>query len=140
MIDVKDQQDKTPVYYLGAGNLQQHQCFNDRAAILVSCGNLPFRIPDHVNIVEARALLVYIRLCVREGRISERILIVIDSGFVKGALRKLRSSSRGLNFVFRQLAGLSLGCDLYIEVLWVPTWGNPGAPPPSRKAPLAGGP
>ena len=55
---------------------------------------------------------------------SARILVVIDSGVVTGALCKFRSSSRGLSFVLRQLAGLSLGFDLYIEVLWVPSWGQ----------------
>ena len=53
-------------------------------------------------------------------------MVVIDSGVVKEALRKFRSSSRSLNFVLRQLAGLSLAYDLYLEVFWVPTWANPG--------------
>ena len=88
-----------------------------------------FRVPEHINILEARALLGYVRLCIRERRTSQRLLVVIDSGVVKGAVRKFRSSSHGLNFVLRQLAGLSLAYDLYIELLWVPTWANPGDAP-----------
>ena len=69
-------------------------------------GSIPFRFSEHINVLEARALLSYIRLCVREGRVSERLLVIIDSGVVKGSLRKFRSSSRSLNFVLRQLAGV----------------------------------
>ena len=35
------------------------------------------------RLLEAQALLSYIRLCVREGRVSQRI-IVVDPGVVKG--------------------------------------------------------
>ena len=82
-------------------------------------------------------MLAYIQLCVQQGRTSERILVVNDSGVVKGGLRRFRSSSWGLNLVLRQFAGLSLACDLYIEVLLVPMWANP-KDAPSRKASLAG--
>jgi hypothetical protein len=99
-------------------------------------GATAFRIPEHINILEARALLSYVQLCVRERRSGQRLIVVVDSGVVKGAVRKFRSSSRGLNFVLRQLGALCLAYDLYLELLWVPTWANPGDAP-SRGASLA---
>ena len=80
-------------------------------------------------------MLTFPAMCC-EGRVPERILVAIDSGSVQGTARNFRSSFRGLHFVLR-LAGLALGFDLYIEVLWLPTWDNRGDAP-SRKAPLAG--
>ena len=77
----------------------------------------PGSLAEHTSILEARALLAYMRLCVREGRVSQRLLVVVDSGVVKIAWRKGRSSSRGLNFVLRQLGGVCLASDLYLEVL-----------------------
>ena len=41
-----------------------------------------------------------------------------------------------MNFVLRQLAGYCLGADLYLEILWVPTWANPGDAP-SREVGLS---
>jgi hypothetical protein len=99
-------------------------------------GSVKFNIPEHINILEARALLDYVRLCVREKRVSQRIIVIIDSGVVKGAVRKFRSSSKGLNHVLRQLAGLCLACDLYLELLWVPTWANP-SDAPSRNSSIS---
>ena len=95
---------------------------------------MPFRLLVETNVLEG--LLSYIRLCVREGRVSQHIIVVVDSGVVKGAVRKFRSSSRDLNFALRPLAALSLAKDLYAEVLWVPTWANP-SDAPSRGAPVA---
>ena len=63
----------------------------------------PFRFPAHIEFLEAQGLLSYIRLCVREGWVSQRIIVVVDSGVVKEAVLKFRSSSRGLNFALRQL-------------------------------------
>ena len=86
--------------------------------------------------LEARGLLAYVKLLVREGRTGQRVIVVVDSGVVKGAVRKFRSSSEGLNFVLRQLAGYCLGADLYLEILWVPTWANLGDAP-SREVGLS---
>ena len=88
---------------------------------------MPFSFPAHINILEAQALLSCIRLCVQEGKVSQRIIVVVDSWVVNGAVRKL---------MLRQLAALSLANDLYIEVLWVPTWANP-SDAPSSGAPVA---
>ena len=52
-------------------------------------GSIPFRLSEHTNVLEVRALLLYIRLCVREGRVRERLLIAFRR--CKGALRKFRS-------------------------------------------------
>ena len=101
-----------------------------------SLGGFAFKIPNHINVLEARALLVYVKLLVREGRAGQRVIVVVDAGVVKGAVRKFRSSSKGLNFVLRQLAGYCLGADLYLEILWVPTWANPGDAP-SREVGLS---
>ena len=67
-----------------------------------SLGGSAFKIPDHINVLEVRALLAYVKLLVREGRTGQRVIVVVDSGVVKGADRKFRSSSKGLNFVPRQ--------------------------------------
>ena len=64
-----------------------------------SVGAAPFRFPALVNILEAHALLSYIRLCVREARVVQRSIVVVELGIVKGTVRKCRSSLRGIENV-----------------------------------------
>jgi hypothetical protein len=80
-------------------------------------------------VLEAHALFEYVRWCVGQGHVGQRLVIVVDSGVVKSAIRKFRSSSRVLNHVLRRIASLCLCYDIYVEVLWVPTWANPGDAP-----------
>ena len=60
---------------------------------------------------------------------SQRVIVSVDSGVVKGAVRKFRSSSRRLNSVLRRRAALCLAANVNVEVLWIPTWANPSDTP-----------
>ena len=61
-----------------------------------------------------------------------RLMVLVDSRVVLGAVSKGRSSSRKSNFTLRKLVFLCLACDIALELVWVPTWANP-ADAPSRK-------
>jgi hypothetical protein len=89
----------------------------------------------NINLLEAHGLLFHIRWVIKHGYHDTRIVVIVDSGFLKGAVRKFRSSSKALNFILRQMGGLCLGFGIYLEVLWAPTWANPGDAP-SRMAGL----
>ena len=56
-------------------------------------------------------------------------MVVVDSGVVNGAVRKLRSSSRVPNYLLIQVAGWCLAFDLCLDLIWVPAWCNPGDAP-----------
>ena len=85
-------------------------------------GASEFRVPEHTNILEARALLQYVRLCVKEGRVCQRLIVIIDSGVVKGGSEEVqvfifRSELRleaagGVMPCQRSLPGTALGPDL----------------------------
>ena len=90
-----------------------------------------FKHDDHINLLEAMALLTLIaRLC--KSKISHsRVLVLVDSAVLKGAATKGRSSSYRLNTLLRRLTAYLLGYDLYVELLWVQSDANP-ADAPSR--------
>ena len=58
-------------------------------------GTVPFRFPVHINNLEAQALLSYIRWCVREGRVSQRIIVAVGSGGGKGSGPQFRAAPAG---------------------------------------------
>ena len=68
---------------------------------------------DHINIREARAVLHYVRWVLRSrARHCRRMVLLVDSKVVVGALGKGESGSRSLNYVLRQIHVLCLpeGC------------------------------
>ena len=94
-----------------------------------------FKHPAHINILEAIALLTCVFRLAKSGLHSRRVIILIDSGVVKGAATKGRSSSRQLNHVLRKIAGLLFAHDLYLELLWIPSKAN-SSDAPSRHTDL----
>lgn len=64
---------------------------------------------DHINLLEALALLTLVQTLCRAKVTQTRVLILIDSSVVKGVLTKGRSSSRRLNNLLRHLLFLCLG-------------------------------
>merc|ERR1712194_324101 len=63
------------------------------------------------------------------------MLFLSDSRVVVGAMSKGRSSSKQLNYELRRCCGVALRRGLTIDLVWIPTWGNP-ADAPSRGVPL----
>ena len=68
---------------------------------------------QHINVLEAKAILFLIRWLVRRGASDARVLVLSDSRVCVGAFGKGRSSSRQLNFVLRQVAGLAIAARVY---------------------------
>ena len=90
-----------------------------------------FRHQDHIDVLELTALTSLIKHLGNRGARRQRILCCVDSRVVLGAVSKGRSSSRRLNFCLRKLAFECLGASLSVDLLWLPSWGNP-ADAPSR--------
>jgi hypothetical protein len=91
--------------------------------------------PEHINVEEARALLVYVRWVLRSrSRTGRRLVVLLDSMVALGAVSKGRSSSWPLNRVLRQIAALCFAGDLRLHLVFVPTEHNP-ADHPSRGGP-----
>ena len=78
------------------------RCSLDALLILklpwVSVAAIPSRTSEHINLLEVRALLAYVRWLVQSVGHGRRIIVLVDSGADKGAVRKFRSSSKALNF------------------------------------------
>ena len=83
-----------------------------------------FRASDHINVPELTAPTSLVRHLANRGARRQRILCCVHNCVVLGAVSKGRSSSRRLNF------GLAFDClsaSLSIDLLVVPSWGNPDA-------------
>ena len=93
-----------------------------------------WRWPEHINILEARALLTGIRWTVSSpSGFRCRLFSLCDSLVVVHAARKGRSSSYPLLRVLRQVAAISLACGIQLYINWIATEVNP-ADAPSRLA------
>ena len=63
--------------------------------------------PNHINIEEAGALLRYLRWVLRaKSRFAHRVVLLVDSKVVLGAISKGRSSSKPLNALVRRAAAM----------------------------------
>ena len=91
--------------------------------------------PNHINLEEARALNKYVRWILRsQARFCRRIVVLLGSKVVIGAVTKGRSSSKPLNAVLQQLAALCFSGGLILHCVFVPTSHNP-SDWPSRGGP-----
>ena len=98
--------------------------------------SVPVISPQHINLEEGRALLQYIRWLLRsEKRFCHRVLVLLDSKVVLGAVAKGRSGSQSLNALLRQVSALCFAGNLVLQCVFVPTAHNP-ADWPSRGGPL----
>ena len=86
-----------------------------------------------INLLES--LISLLRRITREVIRTRRLLVLVDSRVVLGAVSKGRSSSRKVNFLLRKLWFWCLAHDVALELEWVPTWANP-ADAPSRNKPI----
>jgi hypothetical protein len=106
-----------------------------RWATIVAC---PWSRPEHINVLEMRALLLGLEWQLSRPRAhGTRLLFWADSSVVVGAVRKGRSSSFALLTLLRRLTALSMAMDVQVHVNWVPTEINP-ADGPSRRHTGAG--
>ena len=91
--------------------------------------------PQHINLEEANALLRYVRWILRSaGRFGRRIVVLLDSRVVIGAVAKGRSGSLPLNRLLRRLAALTFAGGLILHLVFIPTSHNP-SDWPSRGGP-----
>ena len=98
---------------------------------------VPFFEGKHINLLELESLISFLERITSEGIRARRLLVVVDSRVVLGAVSKGRSSSREINFLLRKLGFWCLAHDIALELVWVPTWANP-ADAPSRSKPIEG--
>ena len=91
-----------------------------------------FKHADHINLLEERAFLNYLRRRSLLGhRFRSRFLVVFDSQIVSAVTSKARSSSVRLNRLLRRCAALQLACGFYPFCGWTRSEDNP-ADAPSR--------
>jgi len=91
--------------------------------------------PRHINLEEAEALLHFVRWVLRSpARFGRRLVVLLDSRVVVGAVGKGRSGSVPLNRLLRRLAALTFAGGLALFVVFIPTAHNP-ADHPSRGGP-----
>ena len=95
-----------------------------------------FLAGKHINLLELESLICLLRRIARAGIRAKRLLVLVDSRVVLGAVSKGHSCSRAINFLLRKLGFWCLACDIALELVWVPTWANP-ADAPSRNKPIA---
>ena len=87
---------------------------------------------DHINVLEVRAWLAYVRRAARRGRKQgKRWAHILDSMVALHVLAKGRSSSRHLNAVVRRGNAVLLATGLMPFYLWTASARNP-ADKPSR--------
>ena len=87
---------------------------------------------EHINVLEARALLAAVRRALRNrGAWGRRLLLFVDSQVTLCCVSKGRSSRPALTYVCRRVAALGLACESTPVVRWVPTKRN-HADGPSR--------
>ena len=73
---------------------------------------------------ELESLISLLRRVTREGIRAQRLLVLVDSRVVLGAVSKGRSNSRKLNFALRRQGFWCLAHDIALELVWMPTWAN----------------
>ena len=94
-----------------------------------------FRLTEHINVQELKALVDEIARRSQRGEHDSRVVVVCDSRVVVGAVSKGRSSSKVLGKHLRRLCALCVAHRLQVRILWIGTKANP-ADAPSRFAPL----
>ncbi len=93
----------------------------------------PFKSPEHINILELRAILHALQWRARSSLThSKRFLHLSDSQICLAVLSKGRSSSKRINHVLRRICALCLVMNWYPLWAWVESRLNP-ADEPSRR-------
>lgn len=95
----------------------------------------PFTIPEHINILEMRALINALKWRLRSSSFGDcRALHLVDSQVVLAVAVKGRSSSRILNKLLRQYAALQISGGVQPVLGWVESEDNPADEPSRRDA------
>ena len=88
--------------------------------------------PNHINIEEGVAMIRYLKWVLRStSRFRHRVVLLVDSKVVLGAVSKGRSSSKALNTIIRRAAALCFAGGLVLHCVFISTKHNP-ADWPSR--------
>ncbi len=92
-----------------------------------------WRFPDHINVLEIRAVSAAVRWALKfPNSFGHRLCILSDSQVAIGALRKGRSSSPVLLRRLRSVASWLLASGVRLLLSWIPSELNP-ADEPSRR-------
>ena len=94
----------------------------------------PWRSPQHINLLEAKAALAVVKEVQRRGGDS-KVTVLSDSAVARGAIAKGRSSSRLLRPILMRVASYLLAGGVYIGLMHAPTRLNV-ADDPSRQRDL----
>ena len=89
----------------------------------------------HINLQEMAAVIDEVQLRISQGLRRSRVVIIIDSRVVVGAIAKGRSSSKPLNAMLRKLSMSCMCARVQLRVVWASTTANP-ADAPSRHCEL----
>ena len=81
---------------------------------------------EHINLREARAVVQFLKWVPRSSsRHCSKIVLLVDSRVVVGAVAKGRSGSFTLNAFLKRIAALTMAGGLVLSVIFVPTEFNP---------------
>lgn len=95
-----------------------------------------WRRPEHINVLEVRALTTAIKWILSfPSSVSRRVIVFMDSLVSIFSVSKGRSSSHMLLPRLRQVASLVLASGLRLYLRWVPSELNPADEPSRRSAP-----
>ena len=82
--------------------------------------------PNHINLEEGHALIRYLKWVLRcSSRFGHRVVLLVDSKVVLGAIAKGRSSSKPLNAIVRRAAALCFAGGLTLHCVFISTKHNP---------------
>ena len=85
-----------------------------------------WRHPEHINVLELRAVEVALRWCASRPRCaSSRLVFLSDSQVVVAGLRRGRSSSYSLLSIYRRITAVLLMLDSRIIPVWIRSRENP---------------
>ncbi|MDA8582911.1 hypothetical protein N9L68_01735 [bacterium] len=86
-----------------------------------------WKSPDHINLGELRALIMWLEVVVRDLNSRAQCLVFLsDSAVAVGAWLKGRSSSWSINRLLRRRAALEIVGNVVTRTRWVPTDMQPG--------------
>ena len=92
----------------------------------------PWRSPQHINLLEAKAALAVVKEVQRRGGDS-KVTVLSDSAVARGAIAKGRSSSRLLRPILMRIASYLLAGGVYVGLMHAPTRLNVADDPSRQK-------
>ena len=111
------------------------QAWHAPQASSVDCRSWPWwdflsstwRVPDHINLGELRAKIMWLEVIARDVHSrARRLLLLSDSAVAVGAWLKGRSSAWSINRLLRRRASLEVAAKVVSRSRWVPSEWQPG--------------